>query len=515
MHQKTFLLVGSLMLAGMIAIPSNAGIILKAGKKLQPRSIEMTFYLSDSNQALSRALEIHNLLNEMPNLRDMSKSFKTLKEQKDVMVEVLSKRKNCNVKKMGTVFKAPQQVWENLMTTYEKKRQGTKKKSDDVQDKLTLSLRERIEGQYLGWDVSREVLMDLYAHPEKYGDVNKDGAFPLWKDQISLFEKEWNDFYEALNLAYGVPLKGRPAVDEETRHNAQKYDKVLAAHKEYLKQISQGKKPTNSKIANQNPPKAPTPLPKWQDIVRVDEITGEPIPEIPEPWKQMQKDKNYTQNGEMAAFFDTETMEPTASARSKHESDLEAEYNMRLVVDSLEQGAQGSLEAQQNMVQPFIEQLKEVGIELENFDASNRAQYAELQKKLNELKKQAMEEAYKYVERLEEQDKKNPDYVARRNELRAKKTARLSAEAQQAVGTSDIIQVSQMSPTVQQRLVLSALEKDEKATVYLTETNAINIDQLMRERRSTDKIMAESYQKLDSSLEKQREALPKMGECSF
>ena len=72
-----------------------------------------------------------------------------------------------------------------------------------------------------------------------------------------------------------------------------------------------------------------------------------------------------------------------------------------------------------------------------------------------------------------------------------------------------------MSPTVQQRLVLSALEKDEKATVYLTETNAINIDQLMRERRSTDKIMAESYQKLDSSLEKQREALPKMGECSF
>ena len=111
MHQKTFLLVGSLMLAGMIAIPSNAGIILKAGKKLQPRSIEMTFYLSDSNQALSRALEIHNLLNEMPNLRDMSKSFKTLKEQKDVMEEVLSKRKNCNVKKMGTVFKAPQQVW--------------------------------------------------------------------------------------------------------------------------------------------------------------------------------------------------------------------------------------------------------------------------------------------------------------------------------------------------------------------------------------------------------------------
>ena len=518
MRKKTFLLVGSLMLAGLIAMPSGAGIALKAGKPLQPQSIKLTLYLSDSNQALGRALEIHNLLNEMPNLRDTAQSIDALEQQKKMMKEILSHKSSCNAKKMGTVFKTPQKVWDNLMTEYEKKRQGTKKKSEDSQvDQLTVSLRERLEGQNLGWSVSRDMLIDLYAHPEKYGEVNKGGAFPLWQDQISLFEKRWNEFYEALNSAYGVSLKGRPAVDEETRHNAQKYDEVLAAHKAYVKQISQGKKAANSPIVNQKPPKAPAPLPRWEDIVRVDEITGKPVPELPEPWKQMSENsfKNYVEGGEMATFFDGKSMTPTSAAGMKHESDLEAEYNMRLAVDSLEQGALGSQDAQQKMVQPFVEQLKELGIEVPDFDISNRAQYTEVQKQLNELKKQAMDEAYKYVARLEEQDAKNPDYVARRKQLNAKKTARLSPEAQQAVGSSDIIQVSQMSPSVQQRLVLAALEKDEKATVYLTETNAINIDQLMRERRSTAKIIAESHQKLNSALEKQREMLPGKDECSF
>ena len=72
-----------------------------------------------------------------------------------------------------------------------------------------------------------------------------------------------------------------------------------------------------------------------------------------------------------------------------------------------------------------------------------------------------------------------------------------------------------MSPAVQQRLILAALEKDEGASVYLTETNAINIDQLMREQKSTNKIISESHQQMASSLEKQREFLPQMAECQF
>ena len=518
MYQKTFSLVGALMLAGVIASPVRAGIILKTNKPLAPQSIDIVSYLPDTNEALEEALQIHNLMSEMPSLRDTARTVSDLKDQEKQIKQMLKQLNSCNVKKFGKVFQDPQKVWDKAVKTYEERRQKKQNKLNDPKiDKLTLSLQERLEEQSMGWTISRDILVDIYKNPENWGAVTKDGAFPLWQDQISLFEKKWNEFYETLNSAYGVSSKGRPAVDEETRHNAQKYDEVVTAHKAYVNQISQGKKAVKNPIVNQKPPKAPTPLPKWEDIVRVDEITGKPIPELPEPWKQMSENgfKNYAEGGEMATFFDGKSLTPASNAGVKHESDLEDEYNMRLVVDSLEQGALGGKDAQQKMVQPFVEQLKELGIEVQDFDISNRAQYAELQKQLNELKGEAMEEAYKYVARLEEQDAKNPDYVARRKKLNDKKTARLSPEAQQAVGTSDIIQMSQMSPAVQQRLVLAALEKDEKATVYLTETNAINIDQLMRERRSTAKIIAESHEKLNSALEKQREMLPGKGECSF
>ena len=129
--------------------------------------------------------------------------------------------------------------------------------------------------------------------------------------------------------------------------------------------------------------------------------------------------------------------------------------------------------------------------------------------------KDAIEKAYKYVERLEKQDKNSPELVAKREQLQAQKRARLSAEAQAALGADGVIQMSQMSPSVQQRLVLSALEKDSGASVHLTQTNAVNVDQLMREQRSTDKIIAESYQQVSSVMEKQRTDMPQIGECHF
>ena len=173
-------------------------------------------------------------------------------------------------------------------------------------------------------------------------------------------------------------------------------------------------------------------------------------------------------------------------------------------------------DTQKKIAQPFAEKLAKLGIDTTNFDISDRTQYSRIQKELKELKKKAIKEAYAYTERLENQDKTNPSYVARRNQLKTQKQARLSAEAKAATaGISDTFQISQMSPVMQQRLTLSALEKDEGASVYLTQTNALNIDQLMREQKSTDKIIAESYQQVEAAMEKQQGAMPQMAECHF
>ena len=410
-------------------------------------------------------------------------------------------------------------MWSKMMNAYKTERQSSQKEIENQkQDRLTMSLKQRQQNDMMGWKINRDIVMDVYTNPEKWGDVNPGESFPLWQDQISLFEKEWNQFYEKLNAAYGVPLKGRPAVDEATRHNPEKYKDVLAAHETYVAQIAAGRRPANPEAVKGNPPKAPKPLPKWQDIVRIDPITGKPTPELPEPWKKMSADKfkNYAEDGEMSHFFSGKSTTPTAEATLGGKSDLEQEYEMGLIVDAMVKGVASSKNSQKEMVQSFIEKLKELGIETKDFDISNRAQYAQVQKQLKDLKKGAMDEAYQYTEQLENQDKKNPTYVARREQLKAQKKARLSAEAQTATTEiSDTFQISQMSPAVQQRLVLSALEKDEGASVYLTETNAINIDQLMREQKSTNKIISESHQQMASSMDKQREFLPQITECRF
>lgn len=517
MRQRNYLLIGYLMLSGVLACPVSAGIILRAGHTPSAQSVQVVSYLSDINKPLKDALLIHNLMNEMPMLRDTAKTAENLKDQTELMVKMQKKLTSCNVQKLGKVFKNPSNVWGKMNTSYEQKRQAVQKESEK-QDPLTMTIAQRLEKDREGWTASRDILMDVYENPAKWGEVNKDAAFPLWKDQIALFEKQWNEFYDTLNAAYGVPLKGRPAVDEETRHNAQKYNEVLAAHKLYLAQISEGRRVSNADIIKKNPPKAPKGLPKWQDIVRIDQATGKAVPELPEPWREMSKDqfKNYVDGGEMAEFFNGKSLTPTAGALVNSKSDLESEYDMMLAVDALEKGTAGSMGAQAKMVEPFVQKLSELGIDTTNFDITNRGQYARVLKELKDKKKAAMEEAAKYINLLEEQDRTNPDLVAKRKQLNEQKRARMSAEAQSATtGMDGVIQISQMSPAAQQRLVLAALEKDSNASVHLTQTNAIEVDQLMREQRATNKIIAESYQQVNSALEQQREIIPQMPECSF
>ena len=80
--QKTISLLGCLMLVGLVSFPSEAGIILKASRPPQAQPIRVTVYLPDENEPLQKALLIHNLMNEMPGLRDTARVAKDLEEQR-------------------------------------------------------------------------------------------------------------------------------------------------------------------------------------------------------------------------------------------------------------------------------------------------------------------------------------------------------------------------------------------------------------------------------------------------
>ena len=518
MYKKTFFLVGSLMLAGVIAMPVQGALMLRGSESPKPQPVQAKTYLAENNEALKRALYIHNLMNEMPGLRDVAQTTSNLKKQHSVMKELLDGMDSCNSQQMGKVFKNPNKVWGKMMNTYEQRRQSSdESKKQNASEALNKTLKQKYAESNASWMIGRDIMMDVYENPKNWGTVKEGESFPLWKDQATLFEKEWNQFYEKLNASYGVPLKGRPAVDEKTRHNAQKYDVVLAAHKAYVDKISKGKK-NKAAIASEKPPRAPKALPQWKDIVRVDPLTGKAIPEMPEPWKKMAENnfENYSSDGEMASFYNGKSLTPTSQASAGTKSNLEAEYEIVLAVDALDKGVLGTTQQQSQMMAPFIEKLAKVGIQMPEFDISNKAQYRNVQKQLKALKEQAMTEANQYIELLEKQEQEEPALAERREKVQAEKRARLSGEVQSATANlGNVIQMHQMSPVMQQKLVLTALGKDEYATVFLTETNAVNVDQLMREKKATDKIITESFQQVAASIEEQRENMPQMINCQL
>ena len=65
-------------------------------------------------------------------------------------------------------------------------------------------------------------------------------------------------------------------------------------------------------------------------------------------------------------------------------------------------------------------------------------------------------------------------------------------------------------------LLIDALKKDSDALVYLTETNAMDVDQLMRERKSTNKIIVESQKQMQDVYKRQVDMLPNFkDQCPF
>lgn len=513
--QKCGSLVCALILVGAIALPTDAAISFSSSKPVKPKTVEVTRYLGNNNVALRRALNIHNLLNEMPGLRDIAQTNEDLGKQRDIFGKQLEAMQDCHAKKLGDVFKNPSKAWSKMMNAYEGQRQASSE-GKNGQQPVVKDQEARLSDAKKNMNISRNIMVDVYKNPAKWGEVKDGGSFPLWKDQVVVFEKQWNDFYNQMNKEFGAPLSGRPQVDEKTRQNPQKYNDVLRAHNVYLTSL-QKKKNMNYKDL---PPKAPAPLPDWKEMVMIDPSTNQAYPELPTLWKDSKtRDMLIRSNpqGELAqAFVNGDVSNPSNAASLQVQSSMEQEYNARLGKDSLDKGflsVQGSMS---DLEKGFAKKLENVGIQVEKFDLSNRGQYFEIQKQLREEKKKAISDAQKYIRLLEKQEQEHPELVARRQSVQAKKQAKLSEKAQKALSqTEDIVQISQMSPVMQQKMVVAALEKDENALVHLTETNALKVDQMMRERQSTNKIIAESQKQMQSVYDKQLGELPQFSKCPF
>ena len=150
----------------------------------------------------------------------------------------------------------------------------------------------------------------------------------------------------------------------------------------------------------------------------------------------------------------------------------------------------------------FSRQLDGFGLNFPDLDLTKGAQVLAVRKALKELKKQYLEEAKQYVVRLNEQDASYPELVAQRA-ARSVNKQRIMARMQEQFPDvfNDLQEMDQQTPQQAQQLLISALERDVEGSVYLTQTNAVEVDQRMAEARSNHALSDEMAQKAFASFE--------------
>lgn len=162
----------------------------------------------------------------------------------------------------------------------------------------------------------------------------------------------------------------------------------------------------------------------------------------------------------------------------------DSKHNMKLAQSDFEK-------TYKKMISDFVAKLSKVGIQMPAFDPKKVSEVRQVRKSLQSLKSAYLEEAKAYVEKLNLQDQKYPKAAARRNSRSKTKQQVLSAvESQFPEAFAEMQRFDQYSPQARQQVLIDAMEKDENGIVYLTETNAFEVEQKMAENTSHRKMVS-------------------------
>ena len=163
----------------------------------------------------------------------------------------------------------------------------------------------------------------------------------------------------------------------------------------------------------------------------------------------------------------------------------------------------------QDMQNSFVKQLAAVGLDFPDFNATRSKDISQVKKALYELKEKYVNEAKEHIAKLDEQDAAYPQAVARR----AARTQNKQKVVQQAQldfpeAFSDMTSLDQQTPQQRQQIVVMALEKDKEGSVFLTETNAVEIDQKMVEGKANKAMLKNLQDQMHSYTDQLKTSMP-------
>lgn len=459
---------------------------------------------------LIKAMSVHNALVQMGDLQEAHDTLAMAKEGQKFQETRFASLNKCNTNLLKPYYKNPDDAWNKITKAYDDKEKEIAIYVNSA-DPSKPGGTEEMRSEYMSfWTVGKDVLTDVYAQPEKYGELkNKNASFPLWEDQKYLYAKDLTAFSTRLNSFFGRSgnIPGL-SLDKTYAENVNAYEALLA---QLTAQYPD--KAKNLPASLKTLPTPPQALPPAQEIVRYFDdpsVSGTVFPNWPEPWKKFVDSgfQDYNPAGEMAQNFKPKSLQ--LRDEIKHRSS-ELENNRLNAYQQVKKDLSGALKItevsadnEEAELKAFEKKLAENGItvSLTSFD---EAQLADVKKQLIELKKSYLKESQTILAEPQQEKTTTDETPSLKNFASLSHAEQLNTLSNFEKGSQeymDALTLLNASQTSEDVAYIEALSKDEDGETYVFPTNAKDIDQLINAKRASQALVKEVRKNQQQELKK-------------
>lgn len=520
------------MIAGAMALmATSAEAVLSFETVALPEPVQVSLEnTTPTENDVEEAMELHSLLHELPMIRDIQVQNEKTQRYYEKNKKALAEMDECNQEQMGRLFQNPDQVWDKMKKAMQLKEHEAVAVVapglglDATDNKAGAATDAMVKETFALWQGGAEILTDVYANPENWGTLKKDGdSFPLWSDQKYWYDKEWDNKYTELNAYFGAPASDRPMLEDQDRYDARHYDKVKEAHEAYLAALRE-KYPDKARALPSDlalaPQEAPKPLPPFNEIVTYPydgDRAQEVYPAMPEPWQKFVNSAGQDQNpvGEMAKVYEEngQLSSDVLQGEIPLENRLNAYQQQHKQTDAMQKLATGMSESTAALSADLNQRLEKYGLNQEELNLMDYATYSEIEKALKEKKEAFLIQA---ESRLKEVGPKEIEADQIQNKLRfmGQEDYLQQLKVENPDYFNFLRQTVMTSQLETDAAVVKALRVDKNAEVEITETNAPDIEMALKQARMQKMQQAKQLKGVDEAMEKMMDR-PINDQCLF
>ncbi len=455
----------------------------------------------DYKQYLIKAMELHMKQFELNDLKATIMPTVSLhRKNAQFAQEKFTAMNACNVKNLSGIYKNPEEAWKKMTEAYNQKEREL---TVYVNAAMPQPQVDGWENAHPYWRIGREVLIDVYANPENYGEMKSpESGFSRWKDQDYIYAEQVNQLLQNV-----VGILGVPNVPGVSRLND--YAKNAAAYTSFLSQMKKTNPTAYAKLAPEmlSFPQPPKPLPPANEIIvlTTEASQGQLFPSMPEPWAYYTKNKQVQRlpNGEMNEYYKPNSLQLRPEVGDKMLENRFAVYQeQKYEVATTKEAARVANGIVANRQKEIDEALKNLGVDatvdVDNLDNTIT--------KIGVVKKEQIEKARSLMDDLS-------TYESSQLSDRMRKFTSLSMEDK----LKALDEIDRNSPEYSQAQdifnadgrrqdleYLNAMERDINGTAMLTATNAKDVEQMMKASVAQKELEAVLYEREIQGLEKAR-----------